>query len=137
MVVNESALEALRDRISSAEQQKEIHTGKSAPSFKKEIIFKNVSFAYEKHNTLENITLSFPANKFHLIIGGSGAGKTTLIDMLVGFHKPKTGEVLIDDQSLENLDIGAWRSMIGYVPQQFLLFHDSIAHNVSLGDEKN
>ena len=61
-------------------------------------------------------------------------GKTTVVDLVIGLLRPQHGAVLVDGVPLEQLDLHAWRRMIGYVPQDALLLHDSVLHNVSLGD---
>jgi ATP-binding cassette subfamily C protein len=68
------------------------------------------------------------------IIGASGAGKTTLVDLILGLHRPTGGEIRIDGASLAEIDLMRWRGMIGYVPQELILFHDSILANVTLGE---
>jgi ATP-binding cassette subfamily C protein len=69
-------------------------------------------------------------------VGPSGSGKTTIIDLAIGLLMPQQGAVLLDGVPLHDIDIKQWRSMIGYVPQDTLLLHDSILHNVTLGDPK-
>ena len=64
----------------------------------------------------------------------SGAGKTTIVDLVTGLLKPQGGEIVIDYLPLQQMDLKAWRKMIGYVPQENLLLHDSILNNVTLGD---
>lgn len=135
VVVNESALNSMRKRISDASREKEIKTGTLTPQLQKSINLKNISFSYGEHKVLSNIDLDFTANKFHLIMGGSGAGKTTLIDLIVGLHEPTSGNISIDDINLPEIDIQQWRTMIGYVPQDLILFHDSVYKNITLGDD--
>ena len=60
--------------------------------------------------------------------------KQTLIDLLCGLHVPKSGSIRIDENSLNKINIKKWRSMIGYVPQELFLFHDTIYNNISLND---
>jgi ATP-binding cassette, subfamily C, bacterial len=71
-----------------------------------------------------------------VITGASGSGKTTLTDLLLGFYEPQGGRVLVDGRPLSDIDLQAWRGMIGYVPQELVLFHDSVLANVTLGDPR-
>jgi ATP-binding cassette subfamily C protein len=68
------------------------------------------------------------------IHGESGSGKTTLADLIVGLHRPEEGRVLVDGRPLEELNLPSWRRAIGYVPQEMLLFTESVFLNVTLGD---
>jgi len=68
------------------------------------------------------------------LIGASGAGKTTVVDLITGLLQPTDGQILIDSASLKDCSLEAWRGMIGYVPQEVLLLHDTVLHNVTLGD---
>ena len=65
-------------------------------------------------------------------MGPSGAGKTTIVDLIVGLIRPNSGEVWMDDVPLADVDFHAWRGKIGYVPQETILFHDTILANVTL-----
>jgi ATP-binding cassette subfamily C protein len=78
--------------------------------------------------------MTIPAGSLTVIVGASGAGKTTLADLIVGLAAPQEGEVQIDGVSLRDIDSARWREAIGYVPQDTLLLHDTIRINVSLGD---
>ncbi|MCP5080151.1 MAG: ATP-binding cassette domain-containing protein [Alphaproteobacteria bacterium] len=70
-----------------------------------------------------------------MLQGPSGAGKTTLIDLLIGLHKANSGTVLLDGIPLGEIDIKDWRKKIGYVPQELSLFHNTIRENITLGDK--
>src|SRR5690606_8181824 len=74
------------------------------------------------------------AGQLTVITGASGAGKTTLTDLLLGLYLPDRGEVLIDGVPLAEIDLQCWRSMVGYVPQELILFHDTVLANITLGD---
>ena len=104
-------------------------------NFTKNIEYKNIGFSHDGKSLLENINVKFSKTGFIAITGSSGSGKTTLVDMLLGFYKPTTGEILVDDISLNSLGPEALRSQIGYVQQDPFIFDDTIIKNVSLGDE--
>jgi ATP-binding cassette subfamily C protein len=61
-------------------------------------------------------------------------GKTTLIDLVLGLHRPQGGRILIDGADLAEVDLQAWREQVGYVPQELILFHDTVFENLTLGD---
>jgi len=83
---------------------------------------------------LRNVSLAIPAGGITAIVGASGAGKTTVIDLVTALLRPQEGEVFIDDLPLQRVDWRAWRRMMGYVPQDTVLLHDTIRNNVTLGD---
>src|SRR5690606_20437709 len=70
-----------------------------------------------------------------LIVGPSGSGKTTMLDLIVGLREPDHGRMLIDGVPLPDLDLRAWRRQIGYVPQESVMVDESVAHNLTLGEE--
>ena len=78
--------------------------------------------------------MTLPAGAFIAVIGSSGAGKTTVADLIIGLLRPQRGDVWIDDLPLGDIDASAWRRMIGYVPQETFLFHDTVMANVTLGE---
>jgi ATP-binding cassette subfamily C protein len=100
------------------------------------IRFDNVSFAYGDKKVLEKLSLEIPTRALTTILGPSGAGKTTLIDLIIGLYQPHSGTVYLDDAPLNGIDLKQWRRKIGYVPQEQLLLHDSILTNVTFGDSE-
>lgn len=84
---------------------------------------------------LPDVSIVIPSGKITLITGTSGAGKTTIGDLLIGFYRPDSGRILIDGDPLDEIDLNAWRGGIGYVAQEVILFHDTIFNNLALGDE--
>jgi ATP-binding cassette subfamily C protein len=135
MVKVESAFWSLKNKTQIAQQARESLTGTDEPTLCRSIRLDNVSFAYDESLILENVSIRFPAGSFTAIVGPSGVGKTTVIDLVTGLLRPKQGEIYIDGVPLEKIDLIKWRQMIGYVPQDTLLLHDSISMNVTLGDE--
>ena len=133
--VGESAYFALQDMIQGARAKEEHSAGTRAPTLEREIRLDDVHFAYEgKEPVLRGLQIEFPAGTSTALLGLSGAGKTTVVDLVIGLLRPQRGSVRVDGVPLPELDLHAWRRMIGYVPQDALLLHDSIWHNVSLGD---
>ena len=98
------------------------------------IEFESVSFAYGEHRILDKVSFSIPAGVITCLVGDSGSGKTTIADLVIGLIQPEAGVIRVDGHDLNALDVHAWRHSIGYVPQENLLLHDSILHNVALGD---
>jgi ATP-binding cassette subfamily C protein len=133
-VAHESAFDALQDMIRRAEAARETKHGGAAPVLRRDVRLASVHFAYADEPVLREASLAAPVGQLTVITGASGAGKTTIADLIIGLIEPQQGSVLIDGVPLPALDLAQWRTMIGYVPQEPLLMHDSIAVNVTLGD---
>lgn len=95
----------------------------------------NVSFSYESEPVLQNANLVIKSGEFVTFFGPSGSGKTTTVDLLIGLLEPDEGDICLDDRSLFEYEGQSWRSQIGYVPQDCVLFNGSIIENIRLGDE--
>ncbi len=134
VAIGESALWSMRSTIDEACESAERPAAGTAPTLDDGIRFDTVDFRYGTHRVFENLTLDIPARSLTTLIGPSGAGKTTLIDLVTGLLLPDAGAVLVDGIPVRSLDIKAWRQMIGYVPQETQLLHETILHNVTLGD---
>jgi ATP-binding cassette subfamily C protein len=134
MVMDASALWSLREMIERAEGQAEAPGGGAAPSLERGVTLDAVRLRYDELNVLDGATLEIPAGSITAISGPSGGGKTTIVDLVTGLVEPGAGEVRIDDAPLPTLDLRRWRQMIGYVPQEMLMLHDSVRVNVTLGD---
>jgi ATP-binding cassette subfamily C protein len=133
-VLSESAFWGLRETIAEAEREREAITGGGVPTFTKGGRFDDVTFGYGDNLVLHNVSLTIKAGEITTLTGKSGAGKTTIADLLLGLHRPNGGEVYIDDMPVSEADLIRWREMVGYVPQEVILFHDSVLANVTLGD---
>lgn len=134
MAISESAFWSMKRTIREARDAEEKLSEGITPTLDQGIKLDKVDFAYAERKILDQLSLEIPAGSLTTLIGQSGAGKTTVIDLVIGLLQPQAGAVLIDNQPSSHLDSKAWRRMIGYVPQETLLLHDSIAHNVTLGD---
>jgi len=134
MVIFESAYWSLLAKIEEARRQSEPAGGRREPTLADGIRFRGVVFAYEETVVLRQLSLFLPAGGFTAIIGSSGAGKTTILDLVTGLCRPQEGEITIDGLPLAEIDLRRWRRMIGYVPQEPLLLNDSVLLNITLGD---
>ena len=99
------------------------------------VSFENVSFRYEEHlpYALRDISFDVPAGKSLGIVGKTGSGKSTLIDLIGRLTEPTKGRVLIDGRDVQKLSLSVLRDKIGYVPQDVFLFSDSIGNNIAFG----
>ena len=134
MVMFESAYWSIQSKIEQASSEREVALGNQLPTLEHCIRLDSVNFAYGDDWVLRNVSLEFPAGLFTALVGPSGAGKSTVADLVAGLLRPQQGEVWIDNLPLREVDIIRWRRMIGYVPQETFLLHDSVLFNVSLGD---
>ena len=95
--------------------------------------FRNVSFKYDKEDgnfVLDKMELFIRARETTVILGPSGGGKSTFADLLIGLLTPDIGQVLIDGRPLEGSVLHSWRKSVGYVPQESLLFHETLKDNM-------
>lgn len=103
-------------------------------SFTKGIEFRNVTFKYDDVTILDNINLIIEKGKTVALVGSSGAGKSTLADLIPRFHDVSSGELLIDGVNIKDISLLSLRDQIGIVTQEPILFNDTIAANISLGN---
>lgn len=129
----ESAFWSIRQRIDKARANQENTIGGPPPPLD-HALSADLSFAYGEKTILRRARFDIQSGQFVVLVGPSGAGKTTLIDLLLGLLPTDSGGVSIDGKPLTEIDRLGWRRKIGYVPQEFFLFHDTIYHNVTLGD---
>src|SRR5205809_5836219 len=106
---------------------------KNLSSFNSCIEFKNVTFSYGDAVILENISLKIEKGKTIALVGSSGAGKSTMADLVPRFHDVTGGEVLIDGINIKDYSLHSVRSLMSIVTQESFLFKDSIANNIRLG----
>ncbi len=106
-------------------------------NFENEIRFEKVSYTYPEAETpsLKNVDLRISKGKAVAFVGASGAGKTTIVDLLLGLLKPASGKILIDQNDLQ-LNISSWQKKIGYIPQHIFLADNTIRNNIALGVEE-
>ena len=102
--------------------------------FENSIEFENVSFGYPGRDTLfNNVNLSFEKGKVTAIVGTSGAGKTTIINLILGLFEPTEGQITVDGIPLHDIKRETWLSRIGFVSQDIFTYHSTVADNITIG----
>ena len=115
-------------------QEPNAEKGPSIRSLTKQIEFKNISFSYDgRKNVLEDLSLKFENKKFYGIVGVSGSGKSTIIDLIAGFFKPQKGQVLVDGVDIKNANINTWLRQVGIISQDAFIFSGTIDDNICFG----
>jgi len=104
-------------------------------TLKNTIEYRNVTFAYEEKIVLNNVSLQIPKGKTIALVGQSGSGKTTFVDLLPRFYDVNGGQILIDGIDIRNLKLHDLRDLMGNVNQEAILFNDSIYNNIAFGVE--
>ena len=105
------------------------------PDFNDSIVYKNVSFHYNEVNVLKNIDLTIPKGKMIALVGESGGGKSTLVDLLPRFYDVSEGHILIDGIDVRDFKICDVRGLMGIVSQESILFNDTVFNNIAFGLE--
>ena len=108
--------------------------GYALPRIAEKVEFQNVSFSYSNREVvLEDLSLKFENKKFYGVVGVSGSGKSTIIDLIAGFFKPQKGRVLIDGVDLNDADVSTWLCQIGLISQDAFIFSGTIEDNICFG----
>ncbi|MEC5143841.1 ABC transporter ATP-binding protein [Chitinophaga sp. 212800010-3] len=108
----------------------------SLAEFNSSISFENVSFAYNERKVLNNINLVIPKGSTVALVGPSGGGKSTLMDLIPRFMDPQSGNVLIDGHNLKSVTMESLHNQMGVVNQESILFNDTIFNNISFANPK-
>ncbi len=99
------------------------------------IEFKNVTFGYTDKKVLDNVSFILPKGKVMAIVGASGSGKSTILDLIVRFYDPNSGTISFDNKNIIDFDLHYYRKMFGIVSQETTLFNDTIENNIKFGRE--
>ncbi|MBP3427875.1 MAG: ABC transporter ATP-binding protein [Clostridia bacterium] len=126
------AHEKLSEALAALEQTGSEPENPPAMPFEREIEFRGVTFAYHDgtENVLDGVSFSLKKGTTTALVGCSGAGKTTIADLLLGFLHPTSGEILIDGVPLTRETLPGWRQSLGYIPQEPLILHASVRENL-------
>ncbi|NKE70988.1 lipid A export permease/ATP-binding protein MsbA [Candidatus Manganitrophus noduliformans] len=122
--------------ILDQKNERELDPGRRlVPSLHGEIEFREVSFQYDgiRSAALSNISLKARPGEVIALVGSSGAGKTTLVNMIPRFYEPQGGTILIDGIPIQEINLGSLRSQIGIVSQEVVLFDDTVRWNIAYG----
>ena len=108
-------------------------------NLKDKIFLENICFQYPNmnKNILNNINIKFPAKSITGLIGLTGSGKTTIIDIVLGLLEPQKGSIIIDTEIINTNNYQTWQKLIGYVPQNINLIDDSVISNIAFGEQSN
>jgi subfamily B ATP-binding cassette protein MsbA len=130
-----AASERIFDMLDTHTEVKELPGAPPMSPFRSTIEFRNVSFGYEDgvHKILREISLAVSAGQMIAIVGRSGAGKTTMVNLLPRFYDVTEGEILIDGVDIRRVTLASLRAQIGIVTQETVLFDDTIASNIAYG----
>ena len=101
--------------------------------FEETLSIRDITFSYKEKPVLKNISIELEKGDVIALVGPSGAGKSTLTDIVLRFYDPKKGNIYIDDINLKEININEYRTIFGVVPQESLLFNDSIFNNIKFG----
>jgi len=128
------AVERIEEILNAPIQVEEKANAKVLSGFNQSIEFKNVSFKYDDKTVLKNINFVIQKGKTVALVGSSGAGKSTLADLIPRFHDVSEGAILIDGIDIKEYTLQSLRKQMSIVTQEAILFNDSIANNIALGD---
>ncbi len=139
MKFGSSSLEILVAELSQSNNELvNIENNNKKLKLKSNILLTNINFKYKTSKLiLENINITIKSNTTVGIIGKTGSGKSTLIDLILGLLNPTSGHILVDGQLLSKENIRNWQNTIGYVPQNIFLADDTITNNIAFGIEKD
>ncbi len=122
--------------ILDAEPEHDFGKGHVLPDMKGKIEFKNVSFSFDRtKKTLKNINLTIEPGDIVGIVGTTGSGKSTLINLFMRYYDHYDGDILVDGVNIKDIDMHYYRGQIGFVQQEPLMFHDTIFNNIAYGIE--
>jgi len=130
------AMSTVADLSQTMDNEVEIDGNRTFKSVEKEIKIENTDLSYGNNKVLNNVNILIPKNKTIALVGASGSGKTTLANIIIGLIFPDTGKVSIDNIPLTNFNLNSYRSKIGYISQDSVVFNDNIYNNITFWAEE-
>ncbi len=129
LAAGDRLFEIMDQKINLIESENAIHIS----GFKQELVFKEVSFAYEEQPVLKGINFKLRKGEVVALVGPSGGGKSTIADLISRFYDPTSGSIVLDGNNLKDLNLSSLRSQIGIVTQDSILFNDTVFNNIAFG----
>lgn len=135
-IQNTGAMRTVAEISEMMDLDVEIKGVKNFTSIRKEIQIENAELSYGTNKVLNDVNVIIPKNHTIALVGASGSGKTTLANIIIGLITPDSGQVLIDDVPLSKLNLDTYRSKIGYISQDSVIFNDNIYNNITFWAEQ-
>jgi subfamily B ATP-binding cassette protein MsbA len=132
-----ASLKRIEEVLKEENKINDVSNAISISNFNDKIELKNVSFSYDETTVLKNINLEIPKGKKIALVGVSGSGKSTFIQLLLRFFDVTKGEIVVDGNNIKNVSQENLRSIMALVTQQTVLFNDSVSNNIALGKLSN
>lgn len=125
----------LKEFLREDNKEFSVQEGKLFPGLKNQIEFKEVSLRYrsEQGYAVKNLSIVLPKGKTLAFVGTSGAGKSSIIDLVLRLYEPSSGSIIVDGVDLHAFNVGSWRDKLGVVSQDTFIFNDSIEENIRFG----
>ncbi|MEZ5006879.1 MAG: ABC transporter ATP-binding protein [Chitinophagales bacterium] len=131
-----ASLERIQEVVNSPTESVNQFNHQNISTFKSEITFDHVSFSYQDVPVLNDVNFTIEKGDRVALIGESGAGKSTIVDLLLNLYDLNNGAIKIDGQPLVNIDKKSWRALVALVPQTTVLFNDTLKENILFGNNK-
>lgn len=128
-----AAAERLFEILDSPSEAQTDEGTRVVAGFENEIVFDNVSFAYDGEPVLRDLTFAAKKGDVIAVVGASGAGKTTLVDLIPRFYAPSSGMITLDGVDTRQISLPSLRALTGIVSQDTVLFHDTVRNNIAYG----
>ena len=130
---NLPSMTLVKNLLQDSGQLEDVNKGNLISKLESDIQFKNVAFQYDHQSPLfADLNWTIEKGKVTALVGPSGVGKSTLLDLILGLYRPNLGEIVVNGANLSTLSLQSWRKKIGYVSQDSFLFHLSIEDNIRI-----